>query len=356
MKHKPQTLTPPAATILVAVFAVAGLVVGPFSLADEKTAAQQGDVPGAATDEQPTKPKPKLKRSALTSTEVFEKMLTQLEQNVPLTCNLKQVVTISGRRIEAVGRYAEQSGNRIRLEYRISPFRGQQPDDQEPGSLDGDVEQLPSDDEEKTTRAADAPSTLLHVCDGSVYWSYWVNGNTKQLRQRNVSEILEAAEKVPQLDKPLVLRNLGIGGLKALISQLKLGMEYGAVLENPVGDRRFLVLTGRWNKVMRDDFAQKPALRAVVPDFLRIYVDEATMLPRRVQYLKGIQNEEKVFVTPMSTLDLQIKVNATVPDEMFVFKRPDDASLQDLDETEIFIQLLSAGSQTPPAKESSEDK
>ena len=351
MKHKPQTLTPPAATLVVAVFAAAVLTPVPLTLADEKSAVQQDSAAQSETGNLVARPKLKLKRSALTSAEVFEKMLTKLEQNVPLTCNLKQVVTISGRRIEAVGRYAEQTGNRMRLEYRISPFRGLGPDDEGPGELDEDVEQLPEKDEEKG-RGANVSSTLLHVCDGSVYWSYWVNGKTKQLRQRNVTEILEAAEKQPQLDQPLVLRNLGIGGIKSLIAQLKLGMEFGAVLENPVGNRGYLVLTGRWNKVMRDEFEKNPAVRAVVPDFLRIYVDEATLLPRRIQYLRGVETDDKVYVAPMSTLDLQITPNATVPDEMFVFKRPDDASLQDLDETEFFIQVLSGGAGNAPAAES----
>ena len=71
--------------------------------------------------------------------------------------------------------------------------------------------------------------SLLQVSDGSVLWSYWVNGDSKNLSRRNIGEIIEAAGQVESYTPARTLQDLGVGGLQTLTSQMQVGMAFIAM-------------------------------------------------------------------------------------------------------------------------------
>ncbi len=360
MKHKPQSLTSQTAAILLAVSAVG---VGISHLAPISAFAQQD---AAAADEETAdddaksdekeKAAPALKRSSLSAAEVFEQVGAKFTETQALSCELRQNVVMGGQTFHAFGQYLQSSGNRMRLEYQIFPVRAVKATDKEAfaiGSPPLDVS------EQKPT------GSLLQVSDGSVLWSYWINGTQKQLTRRNVQEITTAVNDIENYSTARSLQDLGVGGLQALMSRLQTGMDFGAVQEQQVGDTKLLVLYGRWSdKTKKEVFGAEDPKTAVlpefVPDYVRVYVDESTMLPRRVQYLKKHPNPELKQVRPLVTLDLRkLSLNPTIEDSSFEFQRPDDEDLKEVDLTSQVIdtikQIATGKVETPAADAETEN-
>lgn len=354
--HKPQTLTVRIATAVVAVFAVLyasnRLSQSSLAAADEsadKTQGSQGD------NEKSKTTAPPLKRSDQTADEVFAGIAEQLDSVSTLSCELRQSVMLSGQRFLAVGTYSQASGNRMRLDYRIFPTRAFRKSDGQALKLDGQPEDA---DKLKET------GSLLQVSDGSVLWSYWQNGDHKTLARRNISEILAAAEEAADYTSARMLQDLGVGGLQTLMSQLQVGMDYGAVQEQQLGSTQLLVLTGRWTQQIRKDVfgAEDPKaqLPDFVPDYVRIYVDSASKLPRRIQYLKKHPDPDVKKIRPLITLDLRnINLQAQFSDDTFTFTRPEEEGIEEVDRTaqvvETLKRLANAGEQPDGADDAGTD-
>lgn len=338
MKHNPYSFTSWAAVTALAIsaFCVAFLLKSPvFALSgspDEQSATAQ-----AATPESPAEPAAaKLTPSALTADQVFQKITQTLDGVETLSCDLTQTVVLSGQKFQAVGRYVQASGNRMRLEYRIFPIGGLKADDARLFALDAET---PDVSKRKVT------GSLEQVSDGSVLWSRWVNGPQKQLTRRNIREIVDAVDDLPNYSAAQSLQDLGVGGLQTLMSQLQVGMEFSAVQEQQVGDVTLLVLAGRWNQKTRKDVfgLENPEaeLPGYVPDFVRLYVDAKASLPRRIQYLKKHPSPEVKKVRPVVTLDLKnIRLNEGVSDAMFMFDRGEEEDIKEVDLTAQVIDVI----------------
>ncbi|MEQ9412024.1 MAG: hypothetical protein RIK87_30210 [Fuerstiella sp.] len=344
MKHKPQSLPSRTAALVLAVSA-AGLVVcqiTPVSLRaqDAADAAASEAAKGDATAA------PALQKSDLSATQVFDAIAAKLDGTESLSCDLHQTILMSSHRFDASGRYLQASGNRMRLEYQIYPVRA---------VTSSDARHLEPEPEPEDTAERKATGSLRQVSDGSVLWSYWINGTQKQLTRRNISEILDATSDVPNYSAATSLQDLGVGGMQALMSQLQVGMDFGVVQEQQISSKKLLVLSGRWNKKTRTELFQIPddadtQLPEYIPDYVRIYVDAESMLPRRIQYLKKHPDPEQKQIRPLVTLDLRnLVLNAPVDDGVFEFQRPDEPDLEEIDLTS---QVIDGIKRTAAAKDS----
>ena len=329
MKHKPQSLT---SWVTLVALAIPAVVATFSSLSPVSLFAQppQGSADSA------------LNTSSLSSAQVFDGVNAKLAGLNSLSCELNQTVDMAGKRFQAVGKYMQATGNRMRLEYRIFPVRATQASDRAASAIDS--EPLDTSDIKVT-------GSLTQVSDGSVLWSYWVNGDQKKLTRRNIQEIVDAAGQVPNYSTAKSLQDLGVGGLLALMSNLQAGMEFGAVREQMVGNAKLLILSGRWTLKSRKDIFQLPddsdaPLPEYVPDYVRVYVDAEGMLPRRVQYLKRHPNPELKQIRPLVTLDFRaFKANVDVLDQTFEFVRPDDETIPEADLTSQVIENIKAAAQ-----------
>ena len=325
MKHKPQKLPSLSAVRFTAFFAVTGLLTGSFA----PLPAQDDVTPTAIPDISSTSAV--MEFQAL---DVLKSVRDRLESLQYLECDLYEMVHLSDLRFYAVGRYAQASENRVRLEFRIFPIRGMRKGDDASLKLDG---------EPQDTGRQKPSGELTQISDGNALWSYWVNGDSKRLTRRNIQEILKAAAEAENFERSQMFEDLGAGGLQSLIARLQLGMEFGKVRPQSIGNSRLLVVTGRWTAEslekyfnIKDPEAPRPNW---MPDFVRVYVDADARLPRRIQYLKRHPDPETKKIRALVTLDFRgMTVSDTFDESQFQFEVP--AGQPELDETETTIELI----------------
>jgi hypothetical protein len=326
MKHKPHKLTFRLAGISAAFSAVAVLLAGSSTpLTAQDAGADPSTRPDAAVAPVVTE---------LDALEVLKGVRQRLESLEFLECSLYETVQLSDLRFYAKGRYAQASGNRVRLEFQIFPIRGLRRTDEATLKLDGEPED---------TGKQQPTGELTQVSDGNALWSYWKNGDSARLTRRNIQEILKVAAEAENFEAGQMLEDLGAGGVQSLIARLQVGMEFGKVHEQSIGDLRLLVITGRWTAEslaqyfkVNDPAAPRPGW---MPEYIRVYVDAEAMLPRRIQYLKKHPNPELKQVRPLITLDFRgMTVNDTIDESQFQFEAPEGQL--ELDLTELTIEAI----------------
>ena len=350
MKLKPQSLTQYSALAGLALSAAAATwgacssVFATPQLLDETTSGTKtgsevaSDVSPSGTEASPSASgSDGIPRPDLTANQVFDAVTEKLNELDTLSCDLSQTVILSGQRLAAAGKYMQAAGNRRRLEYRLFSVQ--------PVTTD-DVARMAIDARPEDTTEAKMTASLLQVSDGSVLWSLWTNGDQKQLTRRNIRQIVEAANNIPNYSAAKSLQDLGVGGLQTLMAQLQAGMDFGMVREQERSGTKLLILSGRWSAKARKEYFQLPddpnaQLPDYIPDYVRIYIDADANLPRRIQYLKKHPNPEQKQVLPLVTIDLRnIVLNTEIDEAVFTFRQPDGAALPEIDLTSQVIEGL----------------
>jgi hypothetical protein len=340
MNYKPKTF-PHFSTRTVLAGCL--LSMGAASLAKSAVVADEAPAPAspAAADSQspagtsaPAKaavPDPNLPAAD----EILNQLRSKLEGLDSLRCELHQTSLISGMKLTARGKYLEASGNRVNLEFMIFPMVAEKADD---------ARQLALDAEASPVDEAQNRGVLIQVSNGSVLSTLWKNGDMQRVSRRDITTILAAAEATKAYDVKNAAIDLGIGGLRGLISRLQTTMEFAPVKSITVGERKVYEVTGRWSERIRKEVFKVPEGSIVdprphVPEYTRVYVDAETMLPRRIQFLKRSMDPTEKMVRPLITLDFRnLVINEPVDDQAFLFKTPEKAV--EVDETENVIQMI----------------
>lgn len=369
MNYKPQSLaTFPQLTILIVAAALLTVAARHTSArssdekpspadaagSDEKTTTLNADPSRTPTDETP-EADPAAANDSANSADVpdsralLDQVRSKLESLESLKCDLHETVSMSGMTLHAAGTYAEASGNRIHVEFRIFPG---QPSSKE------HLKQLAIDAEPVVLAPESSRGELTQVSDGTVVFTHWKNGANVSVTRRNLRDIMDAATKVADYDANHVAMDLGVGGLRGLISRIESLMEFAPVQTKKIGDAEFYVVRGRWNAKSRkelfqlaDDVIVDP--RPHIPEYVVFYIDAKTSLPRRIEYRKRAPDPAQKFDRPMVTLDLRnMELNVAIPDETFVFKTPEGVKEEDV--TEKTIQAIrqsvqNAAGSPPPA-------
>ena len=340
MNYKPQTFPHFSALTVMAAFllSIGGLTLAKSAVfADESPAAATQ----AATDSQPPAETPAPGKAAApdpnlpAADEILTQLRTKLEGLDSLRCELHQTSLISGMKLTARGKYLEASGNRVNLQFMIFPMVAEKADDAKQLALDGEA--APVDETQNR-------GILNQVSDGSVLSTLWKNGDMQRVSRRDITSILAAAEATKAYDVKNAAMDLGVGGLRGLVSRLQTMMEFAPVKSITVGDRKVYEVTGRWSERIRKEVFKVPEGSVVdprphVPEYTRVYVDAETMLPRRIQFLKRSMDPTAKMVRPLITLDFRnLVINEPVDDQAFVFKTPEKAV--EVDETENVIQMI----------------
>ena len=340
MNYKPQIFPHFSALTVMAGFL---LSIGGLTLAKSAVFADESPAPAtpAATDSQSPAETPVPAKAAVpnpnlpAADEILTQLRTKLGELDSLRCELHQTSLISGMKLTARGKYLEASGNRVNLEFMIFPMVAEKADDAEQLALDAEAE--PVDE-------AQNRGILNQVSDGSVLSTLWKNGDMQRVSRRDITSILAAAEATKVYDVKNAAMDLGVGGLRGLVSRLQTTMEFAPVKSITVGDRKVYEVTGRWSERIRKEVFKVPEGSIVdprphVPEYTRVYVDAETMLPRRIQFLKRSMDPTAKMVRPLITLDFRnLVINEPVDDQAFVFKTPEKAV--EVDETENVIQMI----------------
>lgn len=361
MNHKPQTQ--PVFSWPVALLAAVSstgilLSLATAAIADEKTSQANPAAASAPAQETPASaPAGEAKSDAPAednlpkADDVLIQVRTKLEGLDSLKCELQQVAMVSGMKLQASGKYVEASGNRIRLQFILAPMVTAKAEDSKALALDAETPMLGE---------ADDRGQLLQVSDGNVLYTTWKNGKDTRVTRRSIRDILAAASATTTYDPKNAAMDLGVGGLRGLISRLQTTMEFGSIKSVKAGERNLYEVTGRWNENVRKEVFKIPEGSLVdprphVPEYCRIYVDVETMLPRRIQFLKRNVEANAKLVRPMLSLDLRnIVLNETVDDQLFTFTPPEGVKEEDL--TQETIDLIQKSTQPPATEEATEQK
>ncbi len=279
--------------------------------------------------------------------QILSELRDRLQNLESLQCDLHQTALINGVSIISAGRYTQAAENRVRLQLMLfpaAPFTVQSKQDM----------QL---DTNPIAPAADtARGSLLQVSDGTVLHTEWKNGESVVVTRRTIADILEAAEDIENYDASAVLADLGVGGLRSLIARLQDTMTFAPVKELTVNDRRILQVTGSWNDRVRKEIFQLPENTFVhelpwIPEYVQVFVDAETNLPRRIQFLKHSTDATQKIARPLLTLDLRkIEINGQIDDQLFAYRAPEGAAEED--QTEALIRSIK-GEPLPQAPQQS---
>lgn len=323
MNHHPQSQPKAPGLLLLALFGgITGVFGGslPAVLADEKAAA------APAQQSPPDLP---------AADDILNQARTRLEGLDSLECDLQQTAMIGGMKILATGRYTEAAGNRVHLLFRMYPMATAKAEDIKATALDAPPAELKPEDNQ---------GELQQVSDGTVVFTSWKNGETQRVTRRNLRDIQTAAASATGFESGSVAMDLGVGGLRSLISRLQTSMVFAPVRKVTAGDRTLLEVTGRWSDRVRRELFGLPEntfvdARPWVPEYCRVYVDQETMLLRRIQYLKHSPNPADKLARPLLTLDLRnLKLNGSVDDALFRFTPPENVPVED--QTDAVIQAI----------------
>ena len=323
MNHYPHPQPKAPGLLLLALFGgITGVFGGslPAVLADE---------PPAAAPAQQTPPE------LPAADEILNQARTRLEGLDSLECDLQQTAMIGGMKILANGRYTEATGNRVHLQFRMYPMVTAKAEDIKATALDAPPTELKPEDNQ---------GELQQISDGTVVFTSWKNGETQRVTRRNLRDIQTAAASATGFESGSVAMDLGVGGLRSLISRLQTSMVFAPVRKVTAGDRTLLEVTGRWSDRVRRELFGLPEntfvdARPWVPEYCRVYVDQETMLLRRIQYLKHSPNPADKLARPLLTLDLRnLKLNGPVDDALFRFTPPENVPVED--QTDAVIQAI----------------
>ncbi len=176
------------------------------------------------------------------------------------------------------------------------------------------------------------------------------NGEQVRVTRRNIRDVLAAAGEARSYGTDAALRDLGVGGIKALLGRIQSDMEFAPVQESVINGIHFYTLIGRWTPEALTRLFNVPEGTEVLPaehlpEYVLVLIDAESLLPRRVQYLKRRNTPDASQVRPIVTLDFRsIELNKAVDDSTFAFTPPEGVSEEDVTEQTIdLIRRLSEG-------------
>ncbi len=373
MNYKPYRLTlfRPHFAVFAAISALTLLAVVRTAIAADEPAAQATTAAAATSSAGAQDPETTQNPSAATESqapadeagsgppgaELLDQVQEKLKTVSSLKCDIHQTSIFTGMKFIAAGHYVQATGNRFRLEYTVFPMTSVKATDADAARLDAQQpaaeETAAGKDGVKADAKTENRGTLTQVSDGNVLFTHMVNGATNRVTRRNVSDILKASEEAAGYSRDRAIQDLGLGGLGALIARIQSLMDLTPVSTVTVSETKFLVVSGRWNSDVRKRMFQLPdgaemIPQEFIPEYVRLYIDAATLLPRRIQYLKRFPDPAQKQVRPIVTIDLrQIVVNDSIDESLFVFKTPEGVQEEDI--TEGTIQTIRQGNQTQPA-------
>ena len=165
------------------------------------------------------------------------------------------------------------------------------------------------------------------------------------LTRRNVTQILDAAGKRTDVPRDMVVKELGLGGMPALLASIQSAMIFDKVTVETHQERPVVVLEGSWNEaqLMRWNNNQpvdmsKIAFPAFIPERVQLVLDKESGFPHRIVYFKKLP-DRKVSAPLLTVEYTDIKINQPIDKSEFVFVPPDQ--LQAMDMTNMYLERLS---------------
>lgn len=269
--------------------------------------------------------------------ELLDRVRQELLKHRTIKADLLQTVTMGDQHFKIEGQYLSAAAvsvgdhliSKLKLNYRIVPNQGVQ-------------------------------GEILEVCDGKDLWTEVKLPDSKQsvadsrrVTRRNVQQILSAvvaASKQQSIPDAACQVELGLGGMTALLASLERSMTFDAMKEEQLDGHARTIIQGHWKKevIARLPKEKDDTLPAFIPDLVRIYINNDTLFPEKIYYLKK-QPQKKVFKSLVSIEFQNVEFDAAVDDAAFVYSLPADVAPPE-DMTKQYIQRLTAAPADAPVK------
>ena len=193
---------------------------------------------------------------------------------------------------------------------------------------------------------------LLEICDGQILRTHIKVGDTDRVTRRNVRQILDTASRSTDSSANLLNGELGLGGLRGLLASIQKSVQIDKQWEQDAASQTFVVVEGGWKSGFRKRFLGANAddlnasLPTYVPDKVRIYLEQESLFPRRILYLK--RDASDVY-HPMVSIDfVTVETNIDLPEEAFIFTPPKNVTQEDI--TESYVRQFTEPSTEKPTE------
>lgn len=232
--------------------------------------------------------------------------------------------TLGNRRFSAEGTYVTGKFPRLRLEFRV--------------------------------RVGDSEGTLIEVCDGQVLRT------TKEIRKlgaggspgeaqevqvtrKDVEKILRATELDNMPVGAIQQAELGLGGLPTLLTSLERTLDFEASTRETWQGRPIIVLQGRWKEEYLRELGSQlgeaaSALGGFMPDRVRVCLEEESLFPTRILYLKRVTNEPVTYRALLSLELTDVQIDQPVRPDEFRYVPP--RGVNEVDETALYLKMIEA--------------
>lgn len=274
--------------------------------------AEPADAPAQASEGSPSSEK-NLKKNPVYAEALLQKSREKLMSYSSIQAEITETVEIGPKPFVIKGKYLQDQDLKLRLEFQVQSR-------QEDGKPVG---------------------TLLEICDGQVLWTEHTIKGTSRVTRRDVQAILKQSQVNPGTQPNLLVAGLGLGGLPGLLAAIQKNMRFESVAERTVSGKTLTVLNGTWKEAFLAQFkggdpSAPIQLPAYVPDAVRLYLDQETLFPRRIVYLKKNQDALEGMVTLNFS---KVTLNAPIPAAQFAYEPPDGVFPVDI--THQYLKQLS---------------
>lgn len=262
---------------------------------------------------------------AAEATSLLQQARDRLYAHKSVDAVLVERAAFGNRRFRAEGRYQAGPFPQLRLEYRI--------------------------------RVGQSEGVILEICDGQILRTSKyiqpvgsdpadIDPAQYQVSRKDVRQILQASDVAGDSPGAILQAELGIGGLPALLASLERTMEFENVQQQDYNDQAYFVLQGRWRQEFLASLDDDPFISMAVqqiapfmPDRVRVYLDQQSLFPTRILYLKRVTLDPITYRAIMSIEFSDVKLNEGIGPETFRFSPPPEG-VADFDETDAFIQMI----------------
>ena len=193
--------------------------------------------------------------------------------------------------------------------------------------------------------------SLLEICDGQLLWTRHDIAGEVHITRRDVRQILDAVQAAGAPPRQMIIADLGLGGLPGLLAAFDDHVDLDRVVRETIDGRAVTMVEGTWNAQFRAGFAGKGAkpdqpLPPLVPDLVRIYLDQETEFPRRIAFLKQVPGR-KIHKATLTLDFTKLVLDKPVSEGDFLFVPPDKPTPADV--TDLYIQRIRGGGRSGPA-------
>lgn len=262
---------------------------------------------------------PEVKSSASEGSILLEEARKKLDEYQSIKADLTERISFQDHSFIARGSYLQGKRNQVRLEMTVELGRNR--------------------------------GALLEICDGNILYTRHDIIDRTDVTRRDVQKILQAAQQLGggRFSEASMIADLGLGGISGILSGIAADMNFEKPQEEELDGTPVYIVDGQWSAEFLARFGNDPKvapeaiqLPPFVPEQVRIVLQQDSLFPRRITYLKRSPGGK--ISSPMLILEFtKIVFNSKVTNEQFQYVV--DQQHPPIDVTEHYINRMTTAAQ-----------